>query len=39
MVAVNRKAFMPTVEAIKDKYYQMFRGNGGEGIQESSGSS
>ena len=23
MVAVNRKAFMPTVEAIKDKYYQI----------------
>ena len=39
MIAVNRKAFMPTVEAIRDKYYQMFRGNGGEGIQESSGSS
>ena len=38
MIAVNRKAFMPPVETIKDKYYQMFRGNGGEGIQESNGS-
>ena len=23
MISVNRKAFMPTVEAIKDKYYQI----------------
>ena len=30
---------MRTAEAIKDKYYQMFRGRGGEGIEESSGSS
>ena len=30
---------MPTAAAIKDKYYHMFRGKGGEGIEESNGSS
>ena len=34
MIAVNHKAFWPTVDAIKQKYYQMFRGKGGEGIDE-----
>ena len=27
-VAFNKKAFKPTVAAIKDKYYEMFRGKG-----------
>lgn len=31
MVAVNKKAFCPTMGQIKDKYYEMFRGKGGEG--------
>ena len=38
MIAVNKTAFMPSVAAIKNKYYEMFRGKGGEGIEESSGS-
>ena len=27
--AVNKKAFRPSVKAIKDKYYELFRGKGG----------
>ena len=27
-VAFNRKAYKPPVSAIKDKYYEMFRGKG-----------
>ena len=29
MLAVNKKWFKPSVQAIKDKYYEMFRGEGG----------
>jgi hypothetical protein len=36
MIAVNCTAFMPSVQAIKDKYYKMFRGRGGEGIEDES---
>ena len=28
MFAVNKKAFMPSLNAIKDKYYELFRGRG-----------
>ena len=31
MCAVNKKAFMPSLTAIKDKYYELFRGKGGSG--------
>jgi hypothetical protein len=31
MCAVNKKAFMPSLKAIKDKYYELFRGKGGSG--------
>ena len=37
MCAVNKKAFMPSLQAIKDKCYQLFRGKGGEGEGEASG--
>ena len=30
MVGVNKNKFKPTVAAIKERYYQMFRGKGGE---------
>ena len=30
MVGVNRKKFKPSVTAIKERYYQLFRGKGGE---------
>ena len=33
MIAVNRSAFWPTKEAITGKYYEMFCGKGGEGIE------
>ena len=39
MIAVNKTAFMPSVAAIKNKYYEMFRGKGGEGLEEEEGSS
>ena len=39
IIAVNQKSFWPTLEAIKLKYYEMFRGKGGEGIDEESGGS
>ena len=29
MTAVNKKAFKPTLQAIKDKYYELYRGKGG----------
>ena len=38
IIAVNQKAFWPTDAMIKDKYYEMFRGKGGEGMDEGSGS-
>ena len=35
MVAVNKKAYKPSVEAIKDKYYELFRGKpGAEDVEE-----
>jgi hypothetical protein len=34
MSAVNKKAFMPCIQAIKDMYYKLFRGKGGEGSGE-----
>ena len=30
VVDVNKNKFKPTVAAIKERYYQMFRGKGGE---------
>ena len=29
MAAVNKKAYCPAVAAIKDKYYELYRGKGG----------
>ena len=34
MVLVNKKAFKPTLAAIKDKYYELFRGKGKEGQED-----
>ena len=34
MVGCNKKAFKPSCDAIKAKYYQLFRGRGGEGLEE-----
>ena len=31
MTAVNKKAFKPPLQAVKDKYYEMYRGKGGAG--------
>ena len=31
MVSVNKKAYKPSVQKIKDKYCAMFRGKGEEG--------
>ena len=28
MCAVNKKAFLPSLRVIKDKYYELFRGKG-----------
>ena len=36
MVSVNKKAFRPSVKAIKDKYYEIFRGPGKSGAGSSS---
>ena len=33
MISINKKAYKPTDEKIKDKYYQPFRGKGGEGME------
>jgi hypothetical protein len=33
MVLVNKKACKPKLNAIKDKYYELFRGQGGEGME------
>jgi hypothetical protein len=30
VVGCNKKAFKPSCDAIKAKYYQLFRGKGGE---------
>ena len=34
VVGCNKKAFKPSCDAIKAKYYQLFRGRGGEGLEE-----
>ena len=35
MVAVNKKAYKPSVEAIKDMYYELFRGKpGADDVEE-----
>ena len=30
-VSVNKKAFQPSIEAIKNKYYELYSGKGGAG--------
>ena len=35
MASVNKKAYCPTVSAIRDKYYELFRGKGGAGSSTS----
>ena len=32
-VGVNGKAYKPPADAIKGKYYELFRGRGGEGVE------
>ena len=34
MISINKKAYKPSIEKIKDKYYAMFRGKGGEGMED-----
>ena len=34
MISVNKKAYKPSFEKIKDTYYEMFRGKGGEGMED-----
>jgi hypothetical protein len=34
VVGCNKSAFKPSCDAIKAKYYQLFRGKGGEGLEE-----
>ena len=34
VVGCNKKAFKPSCDAIKAKYFQLFRGKGGEGLEE-----
>ena len=34
MTAANKKAFKLTVQAIKDKYYELYRGKGGGGDED-----
>ena len=36
-IGFNKKAFEPAVAAIKEKYYELFRGKGGEHKEGSSG--
>ena len=33
MISVNKKAYKPSFEMIKDTYYEMFRGKGGEDME------
>ena len=35
MVGANKKRFAPSVQAIKERYYQKFRGKSGESLDES----
>ena len=34
LVGCKKKAFKPSCDAIKAKYFQLFRGKGGEGLEE-----
>ena len=34
LVGCNKKAFKPSCDAINAKYYQLFRGKGGERLEE-----
>ena len=34
MISVNKKAYKSSFEKIKDKYYEMLRGKGGEGMED-----
>jgi hypothetical protein len=34
VVGCNKSAFKPSCDAIKAKYFQLFRGKGGEGLEE-----
>ena len=37
MAAANKKAFKPMLQAIKDKYFELFRGKGGIGDKHFAG--
>ena len=37
MVLINKKSYKPLIDAIKDKYFELFRGKGGEGQEADEG--
>ena len=37
MVLINKKSYKPSIDAIKDKYFELFRGQGGEGQEADEG--
>ena len=37
MVLINKKSYKPSIDAIKDKYFELFRGKGGEGQEADEG--
>lgn len=39
MVLINKKSYKPSIDAIKDKYFELFRGKGGEGQEAEGGAS
>ena len=37
MVGVNKKSYKPSTANVKDKYYELFRGQGGKGLERNEG--
>jgi hypothetical protein len=37
MVGVNKKSYKQSTANVKDKYYELFRGQGGKGLERSEG--
>jgi hypothetical protein len=37
MVGVNKKSYKPSTANVKDKYYELFSGQGGKGLERNEG--
>ena len=37
IIIINKKSYKPSTANVKDKYYELFRGQGGKGLERNKG--